>query len=129
LIKPDYTQAIMWIEKAACQQFVAAQSLLARLYYTGRGVPQNNILAYAWWTMANQNPNPYIQVNIDQVTRKMSVEEIEQAVKLADYFRVSLPQGCGAAQIRERTAMKGARYNKGAEFILESTQESVLIEQ
>lgn len=115
IIKPDYNQAIMWIEKSACQQFVAAESLLARLYYTGKGVPQNNVLAYAWWTMANQNPNPYVQEDLNQVTKKMSVEEVEQAVKLADYYRVALPQGCNVAKMKQ-AALKGARYNKGAEY-------------
>lgn len=109
VIKPDYNQAVVWIEKSACEQFAAAQSLLGRLYYTGKGVPQNNALAFAWWSMANQSPNPAIEANIAQVTKKMSVDEIEQAMKLADYYRVNLAKGCDLPKISSK-GLKGAKY-------------------
>lgn len=90
LIPVDYNQGIYWIEKSAHQQFAAAQALLGRLYYNGRGIPQSNSLAYAWWTLANRENNPDLQEDLNQVTRKMSVEEMNQAVKLADYYRVKM---------------------------------------
>jgi TPR repeat protein len=115
IIKPDYNQAVMWIEKSACGQFAAAQGLLGRLYYNGKGVPQNNALAYAWWMQANQNPNPTVQAEINQVIKKMSVDEMEQAVKLADFYRVNLAQGCDLPKIKQ-ASLKGANYLKGAQY-------------
>lgn len=116
IIKPDYNQGIMWIEKAACQNFAAAQALLGRFYYTGKGVPQNNALAYAWWSMANQDNNPDLQEDLAQVTKKMSPEELNQAVKLSDYYRVALAQGCTPEKITHEASLKGAKYLKGAAY-------------
>lgn len=112
VITPDYNQGIEWIAKSACQNFAAAQSLLGRFYYTGKGVPQNNALAYAWWSMANRDMNPDLQDDLAQVTRKMSVEELDQAVKLADYYRTD-NLACGTAVASHG---KGAQYMKGAAY-------------
>lgn len=113
VVPMDLNQAVMWIEKSARQQFAAAQAMLGRLYYTGVGVPQNNALAYAWWSMANRDPNPTLYQNLAQVTKKMSSEEIEQAVKLSDYFAALFSQGKNIEVVPQtKTALKGAKYKK-----------------
>ena len=114
VIHPDYNQGIEWIEKSACQNFAAAQSLLGRFYYTGLGVPQNNALAYSWWTLANREKNPDLEQDLAQVTKKMSVEELNQAVKLADYYQTGKVP-CGTAVASLKGHGKGAQYHmKGA---------------
>jgi TPR repeat protein len=112
VVPADLNQAVLWIEKSAHQQFAAAQAMLGRLYYTGKGVPQNNALAYAWWTMANRDPNPTLYADIAQVTKKMSIDELEQAVKLADYYAVMFAKGGMVAPEPQVTQarIKGAKY-------------------
>lgn len=82
----DYGQAFKWFQKAANNGFTAAQYQLGNMYYTGLGVPANNMLAYAWWQLARKPANPSIEAKIAQVTEKMTVDELEQAIKLADFF-------------------------------------------
>ena len=82
----DYAQAKQWLEKAAWQGFHAAQYSLGRMYYMGEGVPTNQVLAYAWWKMSNRFENPTVTGDIARLTKKMSNDEIQQAVKLYEYF-------------------------------------------
>lgn len=86
VVPQDYEQAYQWLQKAAWQGYAAAQYTLGELYYTGKGVVANNVLAYAWWTLANDFKNPAVAQDISRITKKMSMEEIEQAVKLSDYY-------------------------------------------
>jgi TPR repeat protein len=111
VIPADYNQGIQWIEKSAHQQFAAAQALLGRLYYNGRGVPQSNALAYAWWSLANRENNPDLQEDLAQVTRKMSVEEMNQAIKLAEYYRVKT-SGRAGDWTKDKTSGRPADWTK-----------------
>lgn len=86
----DYTQAVEWLQKAAHQGFSAAQYTLGRLYYTGRGVVHSNVLAYAWLKLASKQHNPAVEQDIARIMRKMSMDEIEQAVKLSDYYETQM---------------------------------------
>lgn len=86
LIPIDYDQAFNWFQKAANQGYTAAQYSLGNMYYNGIGVPRNNMLAYAWWHLARKPTNPAIEDKIAQVTEKMTTDELEQAIKLADFF-------------------------------------------
>lgn len=86
LIPMDYDQALFWLRKAANQGYTAAQYSLGNMYYTGTGVPANNMLAYAWWNLARKPMNPVIEDKIALVTTKMTMDEIEQAIKLSDFL-------------------------------------------
>ncbi len=44
--------AVKWYTKAAEQGNAEGQSSLGRMYYFGRGVPQDYIKAYAWSNLA-----------------------------------------------------------------------------
>ncbi len=48
----DYTEAAIWFRRAAEQAHPMAQFNLGRLYEGGRGVPQDLILAYMWYSLA-----------------------------------------------------------------------------
>lgn len=89
-IPMDYDQAIKWLEKSAWQGFHAAQYLLGRMYYTGTGVPSNQVLAYAWWKMSNRFENPTVTDDLARLTKKMSAAEIQQAVKLYEYYHAEV---------------------------------------
>lgn len=82
----DYAQAMTWFQRAANRGFAAAQYELGNMYYTGLGVPSNNMLAYAWWHMARKPSNPSVDAKLAQVTEKMTMDELEQAIKAADFL-------------------------------------------
>lgn len=86
----DYAQAMQWLEKSAWQGFHAAQYLLGKMYYMGTGVPTNQVLAYAWWKLSNRFENPAVSADLDRITQKMSADEIQQAVKLYEYFNAQM---------------------------------------
>ncbi len=48
----DYAEAFEWIQLAAEQGHAAAQYNLAVMYTRGRGVPQNNVQAHMWFSLA-----------------------------------------------------------------------------
>lgn len=84
----DYSQALGWFYQAAVQCFVAAQYMMGDIYYSGHGVKQNNMQAYAWWSLAKQtSDNPAsIQPVLDRVTKKMTIEELQLANQLAKKY-------------------------------------------
>lgn len=86
----DYAQARQWLEKSAWQGFHAAQYLLGNMYYTGTGVATNQVLAYAWWKLSNQFENPAVSADLARLTQKMSADEIQEAVKLYEYFNAEM---------------------------------------
>ncbi|MDR2861829.1 MAG: sel1 repeat family protein [Syntrophobacterales bacterium] len=50
----DYEQAARWYKKAVKQGDLAAHNELGFLYYNGKGVPQDYILSYALFSIANE---------------------------------------------------------------------------
>lgn len=48
----DYTEAARWALLAAQQGNINAQTALASLYETGKGVPLDYVAAYAWYSRA-----------------------------------------------------------------------------
>ncbi len=83
----NYAQALTWLEKAAWSNFHAAQYLLGKMYYTGMGVPNNQVLAYAWWKMSNGFENEVVSEDLARITKKMSPDELDQAVELYEFYR------------------------------------------
>jgi hypothetical protein len=65
--------------------------------------------------LANREKNPELSEDLSQVTKKMSVEELDQAVKLADYYATGKVP-CGTAVASIRGGGKGAHYLKGAVY-------------
>ncbi|MDA1310441.1 MAG: hypothetical protein O2985_12665, partial [Proteobacteria bacterium] len=41
-----------WYRKAAEQGDASAQNNLGIMYRNGKGVPQDNVLAHMWWSLA-----------------------------------------------------------------------------
>lgn len=56
-LRPDAAEAARWFSAAAEAGNVAAQSRLAYLFWSGRGVPQNLEKAYFWAGVASRNPS------------------------------------------------------------------------
>ena len=54
-VRQDYREGAEWLQKAAEQDKPKAQVLLGALFGSGRGVPRNDVLAYAWISIAVAN--------------------------------------------------------------------------
>ena len=61
----------------------AAQNNLGIMYDNGEGVPENNIRAYVWWSMAKTQGDADAAVNIDILKPQMTKQQIAQAQALA----------------------------------------------
>ncbi len=79
----DYKEAVKWIRKAADHGNASGQSNLGLMYDNGYGVPQNYVQAHMWFNLAAAQGDDEARNNRDIVAKKMSVEQIAQATKLA----------------------------------------------
>ncbi len=87
----DYTGAASAYRKAAVLGFPLAQNNLARLYETGRGVPQDFILAHMWYALAAASSEERLQANRDASANRLSAEDIAKAEALARGLKRHLP--------------------------------------
>lgn len=58
VLEKDYAEAAHWYRYAAIEGNARAQLLLANSYQHGRGVPQSNTLAFAWYLTAGTYCEP-----------------------------------------------------------------------
>ena len=78
-----YAQAASWFRKAADQGYTSAQMNLAFMCERGKGVPQDYVQAYVWFTLAAALEDPDADKNRDTVAAKMTSAEIKKAQALA----------------------------------------------
>ena len=60
-----------------------AQFNLGVMYDKGRGVPENNIRAYVWWSMAKTQGDAGAATSIDILKPKMTPQQIADGQALA----------------------------------------------
>jgi len=53
------------------------------MYYSGDGVPENNIRAYLWWSMAKTQGHDNAANNIDILKPQMTPQQIADGQALA----------------------------------------------
>ncbi len=61
----------------------AAQLNLGNMYAKGEGVPENDIRAYVWWSMAKTQGNTKAAGNLDIWKPEMTPQQIAEAQALA----------------------------------------------
>ena len=80
--KGDFATAIKKFRKSAEQGNGIAQSYLGVMYYDGKGVPQDHVLAYMWFNIAAYNGNSSAAVTRAVIVEKMTPGQIEKAQTL-----------------------------------------------
>jgi TPR repeat protein len=94
----DYAKAREWYEKAAAQRHAAAQSNLGWLYANGRGVSQDYVRAYMWWSLAAANSKGKEEESeesiLDKVARRMTPAQIAEAQRLSQRCQAQQYTGC-----------------------------------
>lgn len=63
----------------------AAQYYMGVMYANGQGVVKDNIVAYAWYSVAAEEQD-MAEENRDDIVSKLSLAQLEQAKKLAKEF-------------------------------------------
>jgi hypothetical protein len=85
--RKNYKEAVKWFSLSAEQGDALAQHYLGYLYFTGRGVLQDYVLAHMWWSLASSNGGKEDLDNRKQVEAKMSSQQIKQAQQLSKNWK------------------------------------------
>ena len=92
-VPQDFKEAAKWFREAAEQGMTRAQISLASLYYKGKGVPHDFVQAHMWSNVAAVGSDKEYQEgaaqNRELVAKKMTVEQIAEAQKLAREWLVA----------------------------------------
>ena len=68
-----------------------AQSGIGWYYEVGRGLPAPDLVrAYMWYALSAIGGDPDAAISLEEVVKKMTLEEIEKAHVLIDDYRVWL---------------------------------------
>jgi TPR repeat protein len=78
-VKLDYRQGAEWLQKAAQQNYAAAQASLAYLYQNGLGVPLNYSEAYKWLRLAADGGHKASKRALNPLKQIMTVTQLRDA--------------------------------------------------
>ena len=81
-VVPNYQYGVKWYALAAEQGHALAQYNLGRLYYLGKGVPENLIYAQMWAKQASSNGFKMSTKFTEMLTGLMTENQIEKANRL-----------------------------------------------
>ncbi len=86
-VSQNYVEALKWFSKAAMQNNPKSQYNLGVIYASGVGVPQDNIKAYAWMSLAYSNGYEKAKDNILILNKAMTASEMQKAEVETAKFR------------------------------------------
>ena len=83
----DDARAFDWYLRASLKGHPGAQSGIGWYYEVGRGLPAPDpVRAYAWYTLSAMGGDPDAAISQEEIAKKMSKSEIEDALALvSDY--------------------------------------------
>ena len=85
----DDQRAFEWYLRSAMKGHPGAQSGVGWYYEVGRGMPAPDLVrAYMWYTLSAIGGDPDAAISLEEVVKKMTVEEIEKAHILVDDYKV-----------------------------------------
>ncbi len=84
----DDMRAFDWYLRASLKGHAGAQSGIGWYYEVGRGMPAPDLVrAYTWYVLSAIGGDPDAAISQEEVIKKMTTEEIEQAHKLIDDYK------------------------------------------
>ena len=93
-VPQDYAEAVKWLRLAAPHGVAGAQSDLGLMYATGQGVPQDYVRAQMWLILSIESGNANAIANRDIVAKRMTLQQIAEAQKLARECQQKNFNGC-----------------------------------
>ena len=79
----DYTTALKHMRPLAKQGNRKAQKTLGWMYANGRGVAQDDVMAFVWFTVAVENGDRTAWRNLASVENRLNEAQLKEARKLA----------------------------------------------
>jgi uncharacterized protein len=93
-VAQDHVEAVKWYRLAAAQGERDAQFKLGVMYSNGQGVVQDNVRAHSWFNLAAEAGDPEAPKNRDIVAKRMTKEQLAEAVSLARKCLISNFKDC-----------------------------------
>jgi len=87
LARGEYEKAVEILTPLAKEGNARAQIRLAEMYAFGRGVKQNTIQSYIWYSLAAQGGNTGAVAGRDRMAARLQAPEIKQADKVVESMR------------------------------------------
>ena len=90
-VEQDHRRAFEWYKRSSLKGHPGAQSGIAWYYELGLGMPERDLVrAYTWYVLSAIGGDPDAAISQEEVVKKMSAKQIEEAHKLIDDYRVWL---------------------------------------
>lgn len=90
-VERDDVRAFEWYLRASMKGHPGAQSGVGWYYEVGRGMPVPDLVrAYLWYVLSTIGGDPDAAISQEEVVKKMTPEQIEQAQVLIDDYRTWL---------------------------------------
>ncbi len=86
-VERDDMRAFDWYLRSAMKGHPGAQSGIGWYYEVGRGTPVDLVRAYMWYTLSAIGGDPDAAISLEEVVKKMTPEQIEQALVMVDDYR------------------------------------------
>ena len=87
-VERDDRRAFEWYMRASLKGHPGAQSGIAWYYEIGRGMPAPDLVrAYTWYVLSAIGGDPDAAISQEEVVKKMTKQEIEEAHKLIDDYK------------------------------------------
>ncbi|GAB4540700.1 MAG: hypothetical protein Tsb0019_40710 [Roseibium sp.] len=88
-VERDDRRAFEWYLRSAMKGHPGAQSGVGWYYEVGRGMPAPDLVrAYMWYTLSAIGGDPDAAISLEEVVKKMTREEIEEAHVLVGDYKV-----------------------------------------
>ena len=90
-VKQDYQRAFDWYLRSAMKGHPGAQSGVGWYYELGLGMPEPDLVrVYMWYVLSAIGGDPDAAISQEEVIKKMTQDQIEQANQMIDDYRVWL---------------------------------------
>jgi hypothetical protein len=81
-------RAFDWYLRASLKGHPGAQSGIGWYYEVGRGMPAPDLVrAYMWYVLSAIGGDPDAAISQEEVIKKMSKEQIDQAIKMVNDYK------------------------------------------
>ena len=82
-VPQDYSEAMIWFQRAAEQGHPVAKLYLGVMYAEGRGVPQDYVRAHMWFSLSAAQGEQRAVKTLEMAERRMTPAQINEAQRLA----------------------------------------------
>ena len=90
-VEQDDQRAFEWYLRSAMKGHAGAQSGVGWYYEVGRGLPSVDLVrAYMWYTLSAIGGDPDAAISLEEVIKKMTVQQIDTAHTLIDDYKAWL---------------------------------------